>query len=55
VSALADSPPSAADPAFDADAAWREAEDCRSRWRDEIAESGDIEDEEADPVGQPPR
>jgi hypothetical protein len=44
-----------ADSAFDADAAWREAEDCRSRWRDEIAESGDIEDEEADPVGQPPR
>jgi hypothetical protein len=42
-------------PRFDADAAWREAEDYRSRWRSEIADTGDIEDEEADPVGQPPR
>ena len=40
---------------FDAKGAWREAEDYRARWRDEIAETGDIEDEEADPVGQPPR
>lgn len=40
---------------FDADEAWREAEDYRARWRDEIAETGDIEDEEADPVGQLPR
>ncbi len=44
-----------ADSRFDADAAWREAEDYRSRWRSEMAETGDIEDEEADPVGQPPR
>jgi hypothetical protein len=40
---------------FDADEAWQEAEDYRARWRSEIADSGDIEDEEADPVGQPPR
>jgi hypothetical protein len=40
---------------FDADQAWCDAEDYRARWRAEIAESGDIEDEEADPVGQPPR
>jgi hypothetical protein len=40
---------------FDADEAWSDAEDYRARWRDEIAETGDIEDEEADPVGQPPR
>jgi hypothetical protein len=40
---------------FDADAAWQEAEDYRARWRAEIADSGDIEDEETDPVGQPPR
>jgi hypothetical protein len=44
-----------AEPAFEANAAWRDAEAFRSRWRDEIAETGDIEDEEADPVGQPPR
>jgi hypothetical protein len=43
------------DPRFDADRAWREAEDYRARWRNEIAETGDIEDEEADPVGRPPR
>lgn len=43
------------DPRFDADEAWHEAEDYRARWRSEIAGSGDIEDEEADPVGQPPR
>ena len=43
------------DPRFDADEAWHEAEDFRARWRAEIAETGDIEDEEADPVGQPPR
>ncbi len=40
---------------FDAEQAWRDAEDYRARWRDEIAETGDIEDEEADPVGLPPR
>jgi hypothetical protein len=40
---------------FDADEAWRDAEDYRARWRDEIAETGDVEDEEADPVGQLPR
>ena len=40
---------------FDADEAWHEAEDYRARWRTEIADSGDVEDEEADPVGQPPR
>ena len=40
---------------FDADAAWLEAEDYRAHWRAEIGVSGDIEDEEADPVGQPPR
>ena len=40
---------------FDADEAWQDAEDYRARWRDEIAATGDIEDEEADPVGQPPR
>ena len=40
---------------FDAEQAWRDAEDYRGRWRAEIAETGDIEDEEADPVGQPPR
>ena len=44
-----------ADSGFDADAVGREAEDYRLRWRDEIADSGGIEDEEADPVGQPPR
>ncbi len=44
-----------ADSGFDADQTWREAEDHRSRWRDEVAETGDIENEEADPVGQPPR
>ena len=44
-----------ADSRFDADAAWHDAESYRARWRDEIADSGDIEDEEADPVGQPPR
>jgi hypothetical protein len=43
------------DSRFDADEAWRDAEDYRARWRDEIAETGDIEDEEADPVGQSPR
>ena len=43
------------DPRFDADEAWQEAEDYRARWRDEIADKGEIEDEEADPVGQPPR
>jgi hypothetical protein len=40
---------------FDADQAWCEAEDYRARWRSEIGDSGDIEDEDADPVGQPPR
>jgi hypothetical protein len=40
---------------FDADAAWQEAEGYRARWRAEIDDSGDIEDEEADPVGRPPR
>lgn len=40
---------------FDAEQAWRDAKDYRARWRDEIAKTGDIEDEEADPVGQPPR
>jgi hypothetical protein len=44
-----------ADPRFDADAAWLNAEDYRSRWRSEIGETGDVDDEEADPVGQPPR
>lgn len=44
-----------ADPRFDAEQAWRDAEDYRARWRGEIAETGDIEDEEADPVGRPPR
>jgi hypothetical protein len=44
-----------ADSRFDADAAWSDAEDYRARWRAEIGDSGDIEDEEADPVGQPPR
>jgi hypothetical protein len=44
-----------ADSRFDADQAWHEAEDYRARWRGEIADSGDVEDEEADPVGQPPR
>ncbi len=43
------------DPSFDADAAWLEAEDYRARWRDEIAAQGDIEDEEAEPVGRAPR
>ena len=27
----------------------------QTRWREEIAQTGDIEDEEADPVGLPPR
>ena len=40
---------------FDATAAWHDAEDYRARWRAEISETGDIEDEEADPVGRPPR
>jgi hypothetical protein len=44
-----------ANPEFNADQAWRDAEEYRSRWRNEIAETGDIEDEEADPVGEPPR
>lgn len=44
-----------ADSRFDAEQAWQEAEDYRARWRGEIADSGDVEDEEADPVGQPPR
>jgi hypothetical protein len=44
-----------ADSRFDADAAWHEAQDYRTRWRREIADRGDIEDEEADPVGRPPR
>jgi hypothetical protein len=44
-----------ADSRFDADQAWLDAEDYRARWRTEIAARGDIEDEEADPVGQPPR
>jgi hypothetical protein len=44
-----------ADSRFDADQAWHDAEDYRSSWRSEIAGTGDIEDEEADPVGQPPR
>jgi hypothetical protein len=43
------------DSRFDAGLAWHDAEDYRARWRSEIAASGDIEDEEADPVGQPPR
>ena len=43
------------DSRFDADEAWRDAEDYRARWRDEIAATGDIEDEEADPVGRLPR
>lgn len=44
-----------ADSRFDADQAWHEAEDYRARWRGEIADSGDIEDEEADPVGHSAR
>lgn len=43
------------DPRFEADAAWFEAEGYRARWRDEIAAQGDIEDEEAEPVGRAPR
>lgn len=44
-----------ADPSFDAEAARQQADDYRARWRAEIGQHGDIEDEEADPVGQPPR
>jgi hypothetical protein len=40
---------------FDADAAWSEVQDYRARWRDDVADRADVEDEEADPVGQPPR
>jgi hypothetical protein len=40
---------------FDAGAAWSEMQDYRQRWRDEIDDGGDIEDEEIDPVGQAPR
>jgi hypothetical protein len=33
----------------------REIGALRRRWRQEVAATGDIEDEEADPVGLPPR
>lgn len=41
--------------AFDQHTALAEAEALRRQWRIELAETGDIEDEEADPVGQAPR
>lgn len=40
---------------FDEAKTLEEARDYRTRWREEIAQTGDIEDEEADPVGQLPR
>jgi hypothetical protein len=40
---------------FDEAHALREVRAYQARWRQEIEQTGDIEDEEADPVGQPPR
>jgi hypothetical protein len=39
----------------DARALGREMDQLLDRWRSEVRRTGDIEDEEADPVGQPPR
>lgn len=40
---------------IDGPALARDVEGLMKRWRGEVLSSGDIEDEEADPVGQPPR
>lgn len=40
---------------FDEAHALQELRAYQARWREEIEQTGDIEDEEADPVGQPPR
>lgn len=40
---------------LDATALAQEMQSLIDRWRKEIATTGDIEDEEADPVGKPPR
>lgn len=40
---------------FDEARALKELRAYEARWREEIEQTGDIEDEEADPVGQPPR
>jgi len=41
--------------AFDQDKALAEAQTLCRQWRSELAETGNVEDEDADPVGQPPR
>ena len=45
----------AGDPAIPWDALDREARGLLARWGEEIRTSGDIEDEDGDPVGHPPR